>query len=237
MHATLQFVLAGVFMMATAVAVQAQTNGGDKVKAKRAADIPPGGIRPTPWFDDPALRTELKLTPEQWKQLDIAYREFYTHFKTAISQLGELTPAQRAERISQLAAVFNTDLTAFVKEKLAPAQAQRFHQLYYQYRGYDALNDPLLLPKLDLKEAQRVRLRKLIQDYDRQLLAVYAVLDTDAEMATRKYMELRRDINKRIDELLDQEQRRAWREITGSPYEFRSDFSRQIKTPLTTDSP
>src|SRR5262245_63788167 len=105
-------------MPAAPVALQPQPSAGAQPKAKAVIEIPPGGIRPTPWFDDPVLRTELKLTPEQWKQLDLAYREFYTHFKIAINQLGDLSPAQRAERISQLAAAFNTDLAKFVKEKL-----------------------------------------------------------------------------------------------------------------------
>jgi hypothetical protein len=223
----MRFTLAGVLTISAAVAAHAQPTDG----------MAPAGISPVPWFNNPSIRGELKLTPEQFKQLNTSYDQYYKRFQTGTSGLDKLTPAHRAERINQLASTFNSDMATLVKEKLTPVQTERFNQLYYQYRGYDALNDAPVLGKLELTDKQRDQLRKFAQEYEQKLTAIYGVLDKDREAATRSYMELRRATSQRIDTLLEAQQRRAWRNLTGSPYEFQPDFSRQIKTPLTPDSP
>ena len=182
----------------------------------------PGSITQTPWFSNPGVRDQLKLQPDQFQKLEKSYMGYYGKYKTSLGSLDKLNEQERAQKLNDLSSTFGSDVIKSAEGTLTPEQLQRFRQLYIQYRGYDALIDPDIQRKLKLTDEQREQLRKYGRQYNEQMTAIYK--DANREAAIKRYNELRRQSSDRINSTLTEDQRRAWRDITGDPYTFEPAF-------------
>jgi len=183
-----------------------------------------GGIGQTPWFSNQGVREQLKISPEQYQKLEKSYADYYGRLRTGYTGLDKLSDKERSQKMNELTSTFNTDMMKSSADILTPEQRTRFNQLYTQYRGYDALNDPDIQRKLKMTDEQREQLRKYSTQYNEQMTAVYKDAGSNREAAMKRYDALRRQSGERINTLLNDEQRRAWRDITGEPYTFPPPF-------------
>lgn len=194
-----------------------------------------GGINRTPWFSDPALRRELKFTDQQFDRLNKVYGQAWTSYEKGMSGLDKVSEAERARRMQDLSGTFNRDfMKSFEGVIEDPQQRQRFSQLYNQYRGYDTFRDPTIQQQLKLTPEQQQVLRKHSQQYSEQLQNIGKTYQTDQDAATRRFNELRKEHQDRIQSMLNEQQQGRWREIIGDPYTFQPSLyfpGRQNETP------
>jgi len=188
----------------------------------QAGNTGPGGYSQTPWFSNQGVRNQLKLQPEQFQKLEKSYMDYYGKYKSSLGSLDKLNEQERTQKLNDLSSSFGSNVMKSAEGTLTPEQMQRFRQLDIQYRGYDALNDPDIQRKLKLTDEQREQLRKYGRQYNEQMNSIYK--DNNREAATKRYNDLRRQSSDRINSTLTEEQRRAWRDITGDPYNFEPTF-------------
>ncbi|HWL10797.1 MAG TPA: serine/threonine-protein kinase, partial [Planctomicrobium sp.] len=108
-------------------------------------------------LQDPVVRQDLKLTPEQIapiEEYDRLWREMFR--KTGLSSRTE-----RDQRRVELA----RRQDAGIKQLLTSEQQTRFQQIVWREAGPRALDDATLAGELDLTPAQRTEIRRLLGDY------------------------------------------------------------------------
>jgi len=173
-----------------------------------------------PWFGEPGIRQQLKLTDEQYNRLNQAYSPAYSSLNNSMAGLGSLNERERQARIQQNYGTFSRSLGTAYQDVLSPEQQARFNQLWSQYRGYDALLDPTTAQKLNLTEQQLQDLRKYDAAYQQRMQQLWTQYGTNKDMALNAYKQFQPQVSQQINGTLTPEQSRQWQQMTGEPYGF-----------------
>jgi len=185
-----------------------------------------GGIAQSPWFSNPQVRQQLKLSDEQFNNLNKAYGQAYTTYQQGVNGMDKtLTDALRQQRMNELQQSFYRDLgTASTKYLTDPTQQQRYNQLYWQYQGYGAFTNPTIAEMLKLTPEQRERFGKLQQDWSTQMGKLSPLYQTDKQQALDQFSKLQGQSPDMINAILTPEQQATWRQLAGMPFVFPPDI-------------
>ena len=181
-----------------------------------------GQLNATPWFADPIVRARLNLSNDQANMLGRAYAQSLQAYQSqaAVYQNQQnLTPEQR-QNLAQLHQQFYADFGRFSNIILEGNLNSRFSQLGLQYRGYQALLDPAISQRLQLNNDQLSQLARFSQEQERQYRQLYTPGTVDPSSAEARFVQLRREMSERIDQVLTSSQRQAWKELLGDPFDF-----------------
>jgi len=181
-----------------------------------------GGIGQTPWFSNPNIRQQLKLNDEQYNQLNKAYQQEWNRYQQGYNQLDKnLTDQQRADQVRKLQGQFYNSLSTDINKTITdPTARQRFNQMYWQYRGYDAFNDPMLQQKLNLTPEQRQKLEQYGMTWNKQMDTLGQQYGTDQQGAIKQFGQLQQQSGQQLNSLLTPDQRQTWQQMMGTPYQF-----------------
>jgi hypothetical protein len=150
--------------------------------------------------------------------------------------LGTLTPDQRTQQMQQLNQSFYKNFATPTNDIITnPQMRTRFNQLYNQYRGYDAFQDPAIQSKLNLTDAQRQKLSQYQSDWQRSMNNLSATYRTDPQAATRQFNDMRKQQTEQLNNLLNDQQRQTWSQMTGEPFNVQPSiyFPSSSSTPST----
>jgi len=181
-----------------------------------------GSIQQTPWFSTPEIRQQFKFNDDQFNRLNKAYQESWTRYNTGVSGLDKtLSAEQRDARMRELEQGFYKDFSGVTGNIITdPAQQQRYNQLYLQYRGYGAFQDPMVTEKLKLTPEQRMKLGTFGQEWSKQMSDLAPMYQKDREGATSRFTKMQSEYNERINSVLTPEQRQTWQQMRGDAYTF-----------------
>jgi len=229
---TVQFALAGVLSVGLVSSAWAQASGGATGGAQgtTGAQGTAGaqgsargtfGIGQTPWFSNPTVRSQLNLNDQQFNALNQAYGQAYNQFQTGTGQIGQTVNGdQRTQKMQDLQNRFNQSFNSAVQKTITdPQQQQRFGQLYLQYQGVGAFNDPTVQQKLNLTDEQRQKLSQLGNQWNTQMQTYSGQWKNDTE--GKRWGEMRKQYNDRINSILNDQQQQTWRQMTGNQFEFQ----------------
>jgi hypothetical protein len=177
---------------------------------------PPGSLGVVPWFQNPNVIRELRITDPQMRRLADVYGQLFGPYQTELGNLQGLDPAQRVARINELNMAFDNSMNKSAADILNERQIQRFNQLYTQQQGFEAFTNPELRRRLSLADTQLEQLRKANQDFDQQLRDLSKASQGDP----RTWQTLYRMRSDRINDLLTDQQRQMWRQMTGDTFTF-----------------
>jgi len=197
---------------------QGQGQQGQGQATGQQSGFTPGGISQNPWFSDPSIRQSLKLSDEQFNRLNRAYGEQYQRYSTGLKGLGQNANDQQR---SQLSSQFNQGFNQATNDVFTDQnQRNRWNQMYLQYQGYGAFDDPMVRQKLNLTDQQLQQLRQYGQEWNQQMGTLSNDFRTNPQQAGQRFNQMRQQMGTRINEVLNPEQERAWREMTGEPFNF-----------------
>jgi len=183
-----------------------------------------GAYGQTPWFSNQAVRQQLKFDDTQYNKLNKAYGESWQRYQNQMAEINknkDLTDAQRAQRMSDLQREFGTNFSSTTNQVITdPTQRERYNQLYWQYLGYDAFNDPMVQQKLNLTDEQKQKLGQYSREWGTQMNDYSRGYATDREGTSKKFNESRKQANERINSILTKEQQQTWHQMIGDPYNF-----------------
>jgi RNA polymerase sigma factor (sigma-70 family) len=235
--ALLTAVLAGL----GAAAVQTGNDSADSTPpsadrqegAKAAAIKPPEAAKvddPKPAkrieFRNPLLvlraevQTELKLTAEQVRKIRDVVREVDDRAKVNAAPVKPLPPGSRAEPAEAANKRVEEKVKALreaLPEILTDAQAVRLRQLEKQVVGMSAFQDPEYVTLLKLTDEQQGKVQAIVaQARQVQRQRPGGVVDVDSHRQADKAAV------QQILELLTEDQRRTWRDLTGEEFDVGS---------------
>ncbi|MBN9523261.1 serine/threonine protein kinase [bacterium] len=156
-------------------------------------------------LDQPVVRTDLGLTPDQTERLAplLARVKAQRH-----------APAQTGDRRQSLAGLA-AECRREVEQVLTAAQDRRLRQVNLQLPGPHAFDTPVL-DELGLSPDQRTQVRRVQSEATQVSLRIVATAGTRAESGA-KFAEVWEGANARIRELFAAEQKARWAEMIGLP--------------------
>ncbi len=192
-----------------------------------------GRVGSTPWFSNLGVRQELKLNDEQFNRLNRDYRQNWDRYQNDLRGIGTgLSEQQRRDRALELERTFNQNFNQTSQDIFSDAaQRDRFNQLYLQYQGYGAFNDADLRRRMNLSQDQINRISELERNWQRDMNTMRREFASDRLTATRRYRDWSRELNEQLNKILNEDQRRLWRDTAGNPYEFSPDIYFPNPTP------
>src|SRR5947209_2426080 len=101
-----------------------------------------GPLLPALLLQNGAVQRDLRLDPEQTRQLQSIIRAVRHKYEEQVRQLQGLEPAQRRGKMPTIAATITQALDKELSGVLRPEQAQRFRQLVRQQQGIFLLQEP-----------------------------------------------------------------------------------------------
>jgi len=168
------------------------------------------------------VREELKLSEEEAEKVRMLAQEAREKYQLSRQMLQEVEASGRLDKEKEYEEALNAEVADSLADMLRPKQLRRFGQIELQWRGPAALNDREVRRRLDLTDEQRREVDRLTADLTRELQATPRDGQPAAEAGAR-----REDIRKRALEktaaLLSDVQKKAWKEMVGEPFEFKSE--------------
>ena len=215
----------GIFALATAVVLATTGVATQPSKSPAQPGIKSGFQTPsqTPFFNNPDIRANIKLSDDQFNRLNKAYTDAYGPYQKMLSGLPDtLTDQQRIDRTQQMTRDFYSKFNNTANDVLNPQQRTRFNQLSLQYQGPAAFSDPTVTERLKLTPEQRTKLNELDQQWTKQMNTISDKYRSDPKAASTQFNDLVKTNNERVNAILNDQQQRTWREMIGDPFTFQA---------------
>jgi len=179
---------------------------------------PPGPPTQLMLLSQKSVQTELKLNATQLKKLN----EAWTKEQAATRAQGNLTAEQRAKKIEEQKEA--SDRT--VGETLQNDQKKRLREISLQLGGPKAYSDPQIVKELDLTADQQFQIGAIDEAFRAQMGPPPGAQGGGGKTTTppspeamrKKITELHKSAEEKFVKLLNEEQKKKWKELTGKPF-------------------
>jgi hypothetical protein len=166
-----------------------------------------------------SVKEELKLTEEQAAKLEEEDKELRARFT---DQLREARLDK--EKLDAIYTAMNAEATRLAAAVLTRDQMRRLRQVDVQIGGLSALLRQEIREELGLSEEQKSKIDALNEEYNKRSKALIQEASGDREKLTesvKKARELRDEALEASLRLLSDDQRKAWREMTGAHFDYK----------------
>jgi hypothetical protein len=165
------------------------------------------------------VRHELKLSKEQQQSLEERLLGTVEDAMQFFQNLGNKQPEEREKELHTYRQKVQEKLSVFLKQTLQDNQLKRLHQLELQQQGPFALGQPELVKELMITVEQRQQFAGVVQEMEKKIhpLLKEAQSGGNPEEIRPKVIQIRKDHAGKIEALLNESQKKHWKEILGSP--------------------
>jgi len=171
----------------------------------------------------PKIQKELKLSNEQKRLLDNRLPDTIQATMAFFQKLNDAKPEERGKTHHEYRQQAGKDLAAFLKESLPAEQLKRLRQLELQKEGlFSIMGRPDVAAELKITDEQRQAFMKSIQELEKKLQDTIkqAGADGNPSQIRPKMLKLRAETENRLDAILSDTQKPAWRKMLGKPFDF-----------------
>lgn len=157
-----------------------------------------GGVDPAMMLMNKSVQEELKISEDEAREIIQKYND---------------------ETTSLLAKV--------LEEKGKKEQARRLNQIRVQQLGIRAFGDDKVVSALKLTSEQKNEIKEIAEDLKKEVESMRkdAGMDfTKMRDIMRKSTTLQKDAVAKVGEMLNADQKKAWKELVGTPFEMKMEF-------------
>lgn len=186
----------------------------------RAADkkkmVPEEGAVEIMLLLQPSVGKELNLAPDKLQKI----KTFADGQWKKAQALANLDEKERDKRFQEM----TKENERFVSEVLSKDQKKRLDQIEFQAAGLLCITRPHIAKELKLSEEQKKRAAQMQQEARDEVEEL--IHETSDAQKDAKARELRQTSEKRLMELLTDEQESKWKELTGAPFRGEIRFAK-----------
>lgn len=179
----------------------------------------PGGGRnlgPGALLQDPAVQKELKLTEDQGTKLKDALAKVRDNNKDDFAKFKDASDEEKQQMMRKFGAANDKAIAGVLDEK----QMKRFKQLRLQRQGAFAFANPDVQGKLKLSDDQKGKIREIGSDSFKKGREIFQ--GGNNEETQKKLAELNKETMDKIAGVLNDDQKKTWKEMTGEPFKFEA---------------
>jgi Spy/CpxP family protein refolding chaperone len=208
-----RWLMAGLFVASTVMVVSAQQPG------RQFGGGGKGGLTGQV-TNNVALQEELKLSDDQKSKLKAAAEKAGASIKEAFKDAGG-----DKEKIGALFTKMAEDSAKLVNETLTAEQKVRLKQIERQLSGVRAFGNDEMVADLKLEDGQKTKIKGIVDEYSKDVRELGGFggfgkggFDKEkAAEAAKKREKLEKGALADIDEVLNDSQRKTWKELNGAP--------------------
>ncbi len=168
------------------------------------------------------VQQEIKATDEQVSKLNTLSEETRTKMTALREKFADVPQEERGEKMRTEMAPINADVEKSLATILKPEQVKRFHQIQRQTAGVNAFAQPRVAEELKLTDDQKAKIREINTELQTSTREAFTSAGQDnREEAMKKITDLRKDAMAKAQALLTDDQKKAWKDMTGEPYEVK----------------
>jgi Spy/CpxP family protein refolding chaperone len=183
-----------------------------------------GGFGGGSLLQNPSVQKELKLTEDQIKKITEVVNEVRKKHQDEFTGLRDLDQAERREKMGTLMREVGEETRkALAKENvLTPDQEKRFKQIELQTEGPRAFVTANVQKSLKLTADQQDKIKTIVDDMTKEERAAReSAGQGNFQGMFQKMQELRKDATAKITDVLTDDQKKEWKEMTGEPFQMQ----------------
>jgi len=168
------------------------------------------------------IREELKLSDEQRKKLEKRLQDTVQDAMQFFQKLGDNKSEEGQKELHAYRQRAQENLTAFLDGLLMEEQFKRLRQVMLQREGLFALGSAVILKELELTDTQRQQFVEVVQEMHKKIepLLKEAQKGGKPEEIQSKAMKIRKLHEGKIEALLNDAQKKRWKELLGKPFDL-----------------
>jgi hypothetical protein len=178
-----------------------------------------------------SVHKELQLSMEQVQRVKEIAREARLQRRGEFDGLlkQKQSSEERRSRVLEIMKQVSREVTEKVRPVLKPEQLRRLRQIELQEMGLRAFDDPEVVRTLQLTEAQKQRLHNAAEEAAEQMRKLFKEGPLGNYVEGLKAMRARRQQGvEHVLAVLTPEQRSAWKQLVGEPYESTIDRPNRV---------
>ena len=168
-----------------------------------------------------SVQAELKVTDEQAGKLGEFGQKMQDKQREEGQKLQDVPQDERRAKMQEIGKVIQAEISKGLGDILKPEQVKRFHQVQIQAAGYNAFTQPAVVEKLKLTDDQKAKLAEISTEAGATMREVFQSAGDDRAAAMTKIQELRKATFEKAAALLTADQKSAWKDLIGSPFEVK----------------
>lgn len=164
-------------------------------------------------FADPNVQKELKMSEEQIGKLKDAITKVLEKHRDDFAKLRQMPPEEQQKKIMAI----NEEHTKAVRDVLDAKQWKRFKQIQWQSDpiGVGSLQDPDLQKELKLSDEQKKKIESAFNDANKKMQE----MEKSRESSPEKAQAVIKDLQKKVNDVLTEEQQKNLKELKGPPFQ------------------
>ncbi|MFO0949907.1 MAG: hypothetical protein U0835_01900 [Isosphaeraceae bacterium] len=166
-----------------------------------------------------SVQEELKVTDEQAGKLDTLSQDIRSKMQEAMQDVPQEERFQKMAEINRT--VVQPAIDKGLAEILKPEQVKRFHQIQIQAAGLQAFSQPKVVEALKITDEQKAKVQEIAEETQASMREIFQSAQDDREGAMKKIQELRKSSFEKAAGLLSDDQKKAWKDLIGSPFEVK----------------
>ena len=184
-----------------------------------------GGASLASLLGNSGVQKELKLDDQQVDKAKDLAEKTREESREKFQGLQDLSQDERRAKMQEINREINATTLKAAGEFLKPEQVARLKQISLQVRGVQAFNDPEVQKKLNLTDSQKGEIQAIAQESMEGARGLFSQDQSpeEREAAMKKIAEIRKQALTKVEAKLNDEQQKTWKELIGSPFEFRPD--------------
>ena len=180
-----------------------------------------GGGNPAMLLSNAGVQKELKLDDQQIEKAKEVAEKTREKMQAARESLQGLDQEERRAKMQEINREINASTLKAIGEFLKPEQVARLKQISYQLRGAQVFSDPEVQKKLNLSDSQKTDIQAIQQESMQEMRTIFQENQDDPEARMKKMTELRKQTLSKAEAKLNDEQRKTWKEMLGTPFEIK----------------
>jgi hypothetical protein len=164
---------------------------------------------------NPSVQKEIKVTDEQKDKLKDAMTKVREDHKDDFAKFRDLSQEEK----QKLMKTFSDESDKALGKVLDDKQMKRLRQIGLQQQGAAAFGNPEVQKKLKLADDQKEKIKAINEEAGAKQRELFQ--GGFNEETRTKMMELRKETMEKVNGVLKDDQKKAWKEMTGEPFEVQ----------------
>lgn len=171
------------------------------------------------------VQQELKVTDDQASKLNALAEEQRTKGQELRAKLQDLSQEDRQAKMQEYQQTTQAEIQKSLGTILKPEQLKRYNQIQTQTAGINAFATPRVQEVMKLTDDQRSKIREINQELMESSRGQFQGLQNasadERQAVMKKLADNRKAALDKVHALLSADQKAAWKELTGEPYEVK----------------
>jgi Spy/CpxP family protein refolding chaperone len=167
------------------------------------------------------VQKELNLTEEQIQKSRDVLQKVREKHQDEFEKMRDMDPEERREKGQQLMKAVGDEMIKELSDVLSADQIKRLKQIGLQQRGPQAFLDPEVEKSLKLTDDQKRAIKTIADDAGREMREVFQNAQGNFQEAMQKVGAMRKEAMNKVVAVLNDQQKDAWKDLTGKPFEVR----------------